>query len=203
MERHILERYARADDGSLLIDIDVAKIEDVFSHYDKSAPYLKKDLEWGLVEYIVDSVKETGKEKFTLQFTVHSQLDGESCSRLRASIGTYFLYLKELELRELQDMFRKSLILLLIGIAILTLAVWVSQNTLPKQTVIERVFAEGMTVAAWVSMWESLATILVNWMPHRRNIKMYDRIACAPVMFRSLASQAGISGIASEPAPGI
>lgn len=186
MEKHILDRYLRAGDGSLLIDIDVPRFEDIFSHYDKSSPYLKKDLEWGLVEYIVDSAQEVGDEPFSLQFTVHNPLDNDARARLRDTIGIYFIYLKELELRELRQMFRKSLILLLIGIAVLTLAVWVNQQTLPGQTVIERVFAEGLTVAAWVSLWESLATFLVNWMPYRRKIKLFERIAGAPLLFRIL-----------------
>jgi hypothetical protein len=104
-------------------------------------------------------------------------------SRLKISINKYFLYLKDLEVRELKGMFRTSLILLLVGIAILTLSVWLNRFIQVHETVVSRVFAEGLTVAAWVSLWEALATFLINWLPHRRHIKLYARVANAPVLF--------------------
>jgi hypothetical protein len=50
-------------------------------------------------------------------------------------------------------------------------------------TVLSRVFSQGLTVAAWVSLWEALATFLVNWTPYSRQIRMYERIAETPVQF--------------------
>ena len=39
---------------------------------------------------------------------------------------------------------------------------------------------EGLTVAAWVSLWEALATFLIKWMPIRKRLLLYERIAtCA------------------------
>ena len=50
--------------------------------------------------------------------------------------------------------------------------------------VVGQVCAEGLTVAAWVSMWEALATFLIQWRPYRRDIRLYRRIAGAEVSFR-------------------
>lgn len=188
MEKHILERYARTDAGEVIVDIAAARIEDLYNYYDKSAPYLKKDLEPELVDYLVDCVREVGGEAFALRFSLDSPVEPEQRSRLQESLGRYFLYLKDLQLRELKSMFRTSLILLLVGIAILTLSVWVNRLIEADETVISRVFAEGLTVAAWVSLWEALANFLINWTPHRRQIRLYESIVAAPVLF-------------SEPAP--
>jgi hypothetical protein len=49
------------------------------------------------------------------------------------------------------------------------------------------VFAEGLTVAAWVSLWEALAVLLIEWFPHRKNIVLYRRLANAELVFRSTA----------------
>jgi hypothetical protein len=78
---------------------------------------------------------------------------------------------------------RISLIFLVIGLAILFLSVWVNQQITDQASVVARVFAEGLTVAAWVSLWEALATFLINWTPYSRQIIMYDRIARAPIAF--------------------
>jgi hypothetical protein len=186
MEKDILERYARNSDGGVIIDIAANRIEDLYSDYDKSAPYLKKDLEQDLVDYLVDSVREVGRERFVIQFSIAGTVGLEPMSRVKMSIQKYFFYLKELERRELKRMSRTSLILFIVGIAILTLSVWVNRVFEADETVLRAVFAEGLTVAAWVSLWESLATFLINWAPHRRKIRLYERIADATVLFREM-----------------
>ncbi|WP_170175846.1 hypothetical protein [Sulfurimonas crateris] len=45
------------------------------------------------------------------------------------------------------------------------------------------VVSEGLTVAAWVSMWEALVIFLVKWMPYKKKISLYERIANAKVVF--------------------
>ncbi|MDT8318821.1 MAG: hypothetical protein RQ824_12665 [bacterium] len=82
-----------------------------------------------------------------------------------------------------QNSTRVSLILLGVGLSILTLSIWINEAISEHESVVSRVFAEGLTVAAWVSLWESLATFLINWAPHRRNVKMYERIARSTVLF--------------------
>jgi len=188
MAKHILDRYSRTDDGRLIVDIAAPRIEDLYNYYDKSAPYLKKDLEPELVDYIVECVKEVGTEPFALQFTFDAMVDPDPMSRLQDSINRYFLYLKELELREIKRMFRTSLILLLVGVAILTLSVWEHKLLAGNDTVVGQVLAEGLTVAAWVSLWNALATFLINWAPHHNQIRLYERIAAAPVLFRPVRS---------------
>lgn len=183
MEKYILERYTHTPDGKVIIDIAASKIEDLFSYYDRSAPYLKKDLDQELVDYIVDACRDIGNAPFILQFSIDNLLDEEAMSRLRQSIPRYFLYLKELEIRDLKRMFRTSTTLLLVGLVLLTLSVWVNLRLETDARVISHVFAAGLTVAAWVSLWEALATFLINWLPHRRRIKRCNRIANAPIHF--------------------
>ena len=45
--------------------------------------------------------------------------------------------------------------------------------------------SQGLTIAAWVSLWEALAIFLVEWFPHRKNIALYRRLARARLVFRS------------------
>ena len=183
MKKHILDRYSQTDDGKVIIDITAGKIEDLYDDYDKTAPFLKKDLAQGLVDYITDSVREIGKEPFIIRFRLGGSIESGLTERVQKSIYNYFVYLRELEYRELRRMTRTSLILLGVGLSILTLSAWVNQAISEHKSVISGVFAEGLTVAAWVSLWESLATFLINWAPHRRKIKMYERIAESKVLF--------------------
>ncbi len=183
MRKRILERYSRTNDGEVIIDIAAARIADLYDDFDKHAPYLKKELDQGLVEYIIDSVREIGKEPFLVQVSLAAPVDEPAVCRVQTSLHNYFLYLKELEAREMRRLARNSLTLLAVGIAILTASVWVNARPSVRDIVLERVIAEGLTIAAWVALWEALAMFLVNWAPHRRMIAMYDRIAKADVRF--------------------
>ena len=78
---------------------------------------------------------------------------------------------------------RTSLIFFFIGIVILFVSIWVNEQLAKDATVLSKVFATGLTVAAWVSLWEALATFIINWTPYSRKIKLYERIANVPVHF--------------------
>ena len=91
--------------------------------------------------------------------------------------------MKELENIELKKMRRRSLIFFLIGVAIMLISIWVNDLAMIRETAIGHVFAEGLTVAAWVSFWEAAAIFLINWMPHRKQIQQYQQIADAEVKF--------------------
>jgi hypothetical protein len=184
MKKRILDRYLRTPDNKIIIDISVGKVEDLYSDFDKHTPYRKKDLDQDFVEYLIESVSEFGDEDFVIQFRFAETIDMSLISRVEKSIQNYFLYLKELELRELAKMARTSMILLAIGGVILFLSVWFSQKIAGYENVICQVIAEGLTVAAWVSLWNALANFLIHWTPHRRQIKRYERITKAPVHFQ-------------------
>lgn len=185
MRKSILERYRRDKEGQIIIEIAAGKVEDIYNHFDRYTPYVKKDLKQDFTDYLVDAVREIGKEKFVIHFHFSEPPEAELQTRICSSINNYFLYLKELEWRELVQVMRRSLVLFVLGIMILSVALWFSQAVEQHVTVVKKVFAEGLTIAAWVSLWEALATFLINWTPYRRQFRLYDRIAQAPIRFTS------------------
>lgn len=187
MRKSILERYTRSSDGEVIIEIAAGMVEDLYNHFDRYTPYVKKDLRQDFADYLIDAVHEIGKEPFLIQFHFNAAPDEDMRSRVTSSVHNYFMYLKELEMRELMRIIRRSLLLLFLGVVILSIALWFSQYIEDNTTVVKRVFAEGLTIAAWVSLWEALATFLINWTPYKRLFKVYDRIAHAPVRFSDSA----------------
>ncbi len=183
MKKEISERYAHSDNGDIIIDISATKVEDLYNDFDKYAPYVKKELDQDLVDYIIDSVKEIGDDPFIIRFRLNAPIEPELTSRLQRSVSNYFRYLKELEIDQLKSMARKSFYLFLIGLAFITASIWVNTLYEMHMTVLQKVFAEGLIVAGWVSFWEATATFLIEWMPHRNKIKMYERIADAALYF--------------------
>lgn len=73
---------------------------------------------------------------------------------------------------------------ILIGLAILFCALSLNQWLGGQRSVVANVFAEGLIVAAWVSLWEAVATFLIERFPHRKNVALYRRLAAAGLLFR-------------------
>ena len=185
MKKNILDRYERAEGGKLVIDVSATRIEDLYENFDKTAPYHKKDLDEDLAWYLTECVREIGKEPFVISFTLDARTTEELRRRVQTSIHKFFMYQRERELAAMKKMLRTSLIFFVLGMVILALSLWIN-HLLPPDTesaLFKRIFAEGMTIAAWVSLWEALATFLVNWMPFQQQIKLFWRIAHAPIIF--------------------
>ena len=183
MAKHILERYARTEDRRFILDITAQGAADLYNNFDRNTPYVKKDLASDLVDYMVDSVEELGNEPFVIQVHLLEPATEDVLQRIHTSFHSYFTYMQELELRRLMRMLKIALTLLLAGLALLSLSVWVNQALKDGDSVWRLILAEGLTIAAWVSLWEALATFLINWLPHRRKIRLYKRISLAPVLF--------------------
>ncbi|HIJ90810.1 MAG: hypothetical protein OEV89_08905 [Desulfobulbaceae bacterium] len=187
MKRDFFNRYERDSNGSILIDVAAEKVEDLYSDFDRSAPYIRRDLDQDLVDYLINCARELEKEPFTISFTLARTPDEARLTRIRRSINNFFLYLVEVERQKIRQMVRKSLVLFCIGVTILFVAVWVNRWLGSERTVVANVFAEGLTVAAWVSLWEALAIFLIEWFPRLRNINLYRRLATVHPVFRSVS----------------
>lgn len=196
MKSSVLARYDHAEDGRVIIDVAADRIESLYSNFDKSAPFIRRDLDQDLADYLVACAREIGRDPFLIRFTLAHAPDESRLSRIRSSIDGYFRYLADSERDGIANMFRRSAILFAIGVAILFVSVWLNQWLGPDRSVVSNVFGEGLTVAAWVSLWEALAVFLIEWYPHRRKIRLFDRLAAAPLQFRvAVAEGHGSHGI--------
>ena len=185
MKQPTLTRYERTQDDRIVIDVAATQVEELYNDYDRSAPYIRRDLDRDLVDYLIDSARDIGNVPFVLQFTLDQAPDSDKQSRICRSINAYFLYLVDTEQYKIILMLRRSTILFSIGLAILFLSVSVNQSLGEVRSVVANVFAEGLTIAAWLSLWESLAIFLIEWQPHRSKIRLYRRLANAEIIFRS------------------
>ena len=190
MKRKFLSRYERTVGGNIVIDVAAGQVEELYNDYDKSAPYIRRDLDQNLVDYLIECAREIRLVPFVVRFSLKQSPDNDKQSRICRSVNAYFQYLVELERQKVIQIFRRSAILFSIGLAILFLSVYVNQALGGERTVVANVFAEGLTIAAWVSLWESLAIFLIEWPPYRKSIRLYRRLADAELIFRSEAVEA-------------
>jgi len=183
MKKEILERYEHTPSGEVIIDISARRVEDLYSNFDKKSHFLKKDLNQDLVEYMIDSAMEIEQEKFIIRFNLETDAESEVTSRVSNSVNKFFTYMQEHEHRKMKEMLRKSIILFAVGAFIAAISVFMNQSQLMQSNIPFAVIAEGLTVAAWVSLWESLATFLIRWMPYKKKVSLYERIANSKIIF--------------------
>lgn len=184
MKQAVFSRYASDFDGCLLIDVTADRVEELYSNFDRNAPFIRRDLDQELVDYLIACAKELSHKSFAIRFTLDHPPDENRLARIRRSVHGYFLYLAELERQKVREMVRRSLILFCIGLAILFVSVWVNKLVGQQRSVVGDVFAEGLTVAAWVSLWEAFATFLIEWFPRRKDILLYHKLADARLVFQ-------------------
>jgi len=179
----ILDRYPRTEDGRIIIDIAAARIEDLFDNFDRATPYAKKDLNADFYTYLVECIREIGSVPFIIRITLEVRPDEARWHSATEGIRNFFIYTRQLKTRELGMLFRTSLILLTLGTLVMMLSIWAHRTFSADYNVFRFMFAEGLTVAAWVLLWESLASFLIQWPPFRREIRWYKRIANAPITY--------------------
>lgn len=183
MKKDILERYERTGDGEIIVDISARKIEDLYNNFDKKSHFMKKDLNQDLVAYLIESVHEIDGEGFVIRFNFEMPAQEEFFQRVQNSVNRFFLYMQEHEHAKMKEMLRKSTIFFAIGAVLAGVSIFMNQSELMEKSIAFAVVAEGSTVAAWVSLWEALATFLIRWMPYKKKILLYKNIANAKIIF--------------------
>lgn len=184
MKKTILGRYELTEKNEVVIDVSIRTVEDLYNNFDRTAPYMKKDLDQEFVDYIIDSVREIGDNDFVIRITLSNMPEEITMGRVRSSIYTFFQYLKDTEHRALDTMFRRSFKLFGIGLILLALAIVATRKFSSSEGVLTEVFAQGLTIAAWVSLWEAIANLFVEWRPHSKDIRLYEQVMNSPVLFR-------------------
>lgn len=183
MKKPILSRYERTEKNEVIIDASIRTVEDLYNNFDRTAPYVKKDLDQEFVDYVIECVQEIGNSDFVIRISLSNMPDEAIMNRVRTSIRTYFRYLQETEKRALGAMFRRSIVLFSIGLTLLVLAIMATRRFSSNEGVLAEVFAQGLTVAAWVSLWEAIANLFLEWYPHHQDIRRHAKVINAPVQF--------------------
>jgi hypothetical protein len=182
MKKHVINRYEIAD-GNVIIDVAIQKVEDLYDNFDRTAAYLKKDLDQDFVDYLIDSVREIRKHPFIIRITMR-QVDDSRIERLQRSIKNYFLYLKELDIRRIKKLMRRSVFLFGLGTVLIAITAFLHAKAPLSPHITRNILTEGITVAAWVLLWEAFANLILEWHPLRENIKIYKRILTSDVLFK-------------------
>ena len=185
MKQDIFSRYELHSGQRLAIDVSVGRIEELFEDFDSAASYVKKDLDQDLVEYLIESVREIGGYDFVIRINLPVLVPERHRKRVRKSIKSYFRYLELLERRKLRKMLWKSFLLFCLGMVLLTASMALKESVVDLRGLMQELLIEGLTVAAWVSLWSAFGGLIFELAGIIGNIRIYRRIAGREVVFKT------------------
>ena len=186
MRQSIIGRYEKNDDDRLIIDVTAKKIEDLYARFDNAANYKKKDLDEDFAEYLTDCAREIKPHPFLIRINIEHQEPPDNFAKVKKSLHHYFKYLQERERHEINKHLGRSCYFLGLGIAL----VFLSLSLDARYDAINNIFIdlgmEGLTIVAWVSMWEAASNLIFEWVPHLQRFRQYGKIADSEIRFRKL-----------------
>ena len=103
--------------------------------------------------------------------------------KTRVSVTGTIVVARDIAHAKIKEMLRKSAIFFAIGAVLAGVSIFMNQSEWMEKSIAFAVVAEGLSVAAWVSLWEALATFLIRWMPYIKKILLYKNIANAKSIF--------------------
>jgi hypothetical protein len=171
------------------IEIRVERVSQLFDSLDPS-PLSRRDLAARAEDYIVGSAREL-PAKQSVAIVVHlpaAEAHSPEAGLLAASFRNYFEDRAEHAGLELKDLLRNGRLSLVIGMAVLALALAVG-TVLSKllEGMFGQYWIEGLIILGWVALWRPMEIFLYEWWPILRERNLYRRLARAEVIVRPIA----------------
>jgi hypothetical protein len=212
VKEDIFSRYESHSGRRIAIDVSVGRIGELFEDFDSAASYVKKDLDQDFVDYLIESVQEIGNYDFVIRINLPVLVQEKHRKRVRKSIKSYFRYLELLERRKLRKMLWRSTLLFSLGMLLLILSMTLKGSMEHLSGMMQELMIEGLTVAAWVSLWSAFGGLIFELAGIIADIRIYRRIAGREVVFKTTnlsktlhmdePKEASISGAVRHKAPG-
>ncbi|MGE5266495.1 MAG: hypothetical protein ACM3L9_03925 [Deltaproteobacteria bacterium] len=170
------------------IEIRITRIEQLFNSFDPS-PFDERDLDDDAESHIASWAREL-PEHAPIRILIHMPEDEAERARERGLAGALTHYFEERAEwidRDRRELFRLGRRYLLVGLAILTVCLAVSQM-LPRLIgpgPTTDIIQEGLVILGWVANWKPIEIFLYDWWPLKRRADLYRRIAAADVQIRT------------------
>jgi len=171
-----------ARDGRHGIELKVRNISALFNSLDP-APFREKDLDAAAEAFIVGWAEEYPiGTPLSLHIHVQEALPEDATPMVREAVRNYFAYRGGIVKMELRRLMKQGRVSLLIGIAFLTICLFVKAYLLPHPSgPAMDVLRESLAIAGWVAMWQPMQIYLYGWWPLRRRGRLFANLARMPV----------------------
>lgn len=174
-------RY-RIEDGVHCVDVKINTIEQLFDNRDP-APFRERDLDPDLIEYLVAAAEDLAPlGEFKLVFWVATSCVPEE---VETGFRAHFEYEIERLERTRRRNRRTGEIGALIGVTVLAALLSLAQLLGRSEHAWVGALREGLVLLSWVVMWRPVEALIYDWIPVRRERKVFEHLLEAPVDVRT------------------
>jgi hypothetical protein len=172
-----------------LIEIRLTRASQLFNSFDPT-PFPGRDLDDDAEEFIVSWAQEF-RHNEDLRIVVHlpaTECETDAAGNIAPAVSKHFEYRIGVMRHQLAELFRQGRLYLLVGLTIFIVCLGAAQilrEAFPGNAVAG--FAEqGLAVVGWVANWKPFEMLLYDWWPLRRRIRLFQRLARAPLIVSSV-----------------
>ncbi len=169
------------------IEIHLRTADQLYNSLDPS-PFHDRDLDEKAERYIVGSARALQSRG---QLIIVVTLPKEACFSSSAqhipdTIQNYFTYRADQTIQDLRELLHVGLRYLMVGLPVLAVCFLAIQymNISASSTTVQRLVEQSLLILGWVANWRPLEIFLYDWIPLRRQIHLFRRIASAAVELR-------------------
>lgn len=181
--RKVWERYSRTPEGEYIIHTRAENCRSLYNRFDFESSFPKRDLDSEFTGFLHECVTELGPNPFIIQIDLPEKERAENYPpRIRESIKTYFDYLNELARKERRDFIRRILFNFSLSISLLVIITFAENFITRTDSIISKIFSQGMYIAIWVLMWPVFSDFLFNIRRIGKEMKINERISKAGIV---------------------
>jgi hypothetical protein len=163
--------------------VKVATVEQLFNPIDPQ-PFNIRDLDVEVADWIGEWADEQRDQRsITIAVMVSDGSAAPHQHLVADGIRNHFAYRKWTTGRRLSRLWRDGRISLAIGLTALVTLTATSRLITTDGDAWRSLVREGLAVAGWVAMWRPMELFLYEWWPIRRELRTFQRLAEADVVF--------------------
>lgn len=161
------------------LELSVVDPMQLFNSMDP-APFHERDLDAEVVDYIVEWAQELASDApLGLVVTVHhEEAPDHGADLIRDAVHMSFQRRALAKRRALKKLLREGRISLVIGIAFLAVAIFISDYL--GGVITNKNYAwlvqESVVIGGWVALWHPLNIFLYDWWPIRAQRRLFERL---------------------------
>ena len=174
-------RY-RLENGQPILDVTVGSMEQLFDNRDP-APFRDRDLDPGLVEYLLDAARDLAKVK---PLRVEVWLGTSPSVDVPQALRAYFQHEIDRTNRQRREQVRAGLIGLAIAVAAVIVLITIANVVDRRLTgTFGIALREALVISGWVLMWRPLDVLVYDRITWLRNRRVLESIRDASIAVRT------------------
>jgi hypothetical protein len=170
--------------GHYELTIRARTISQLFETLDPS-PFRERDIDPHVEEFVVGWVREFPRRApfIILVQLPREEADKPEAKRIGEAFANYFSDRARAASRDLNELFRVGWRSLIIGLAVLIVCLVLSQvvTKIIANQMAAQILEDSLIIVGWVANWRPIEIYLYDWLPIRRRILLFRRIAAAPL----------------------